>query len=68
MQITAIEGIIKNGQIVPSEDIKLPEMTTVYIVIPKSKSIPKIMSPRLPNKEDAKRFVKIVEDDVDDDV
>jgi hypothetical protein len=52
MQVTTIEGIVKNGQIVPSEDIKLPEMTTVYIVIPRLKNskIPQIMSPPLVDK------------------
>jgi hypothetical protein len=70
MQVTTIQGIVKDGQILLSEDINLPEMTEVFVVIPKAenKRIPRIMSPRLVNKEDAERFVKIVEDDVDDDV
>ena len=70
MQDTTIEGIVKNGQIVLSKDIKLPEMTKVYVVVPKaeSKRIPQIMSPHFVNKDDAKRFVKTVEDDVDDDL
>jgi hypothetical protein len=52
MQARTIEGIVKNGQIVPSEDIKLPEMTTVYIVIPriKKKRNSRIMSPKLVDK------------------
>lgn len=68
--VTTIEGIVKNGQIVLTEDFTLPEMAKVYIVIPKleSKRTSRIMSPHLVNKNDAKRFVKIVEDDVEDDV
>lgn len=66
MQVTTIEGIVKNGQIQLSEDVKLPEMAKVYIVIPPFETVKKIMSPRLVNKADAKHFGKIVEVDVDD--
>lgn len=67
MQITTIEGIVKNGQIQLTEDIKLPESAKVYIVVPSlEKKKARIMSPRLANKSDAKRFVKTIE--VDDEV
>jgi len=68
MQVTTIQGIFKNGQIHLSEDVKLPEMTQVYVVIPPTQNIKKIMSPRLASKDDAKRFVKTVEEDVDDEL
>jgi hypothetical protein len=68
MQITTFEGIVKNGRIQLSEDVKLPEMAKVYIVIPPTENIKKIMSPRLVNKEDAKNFEKTVEVDADDEV
>lgn len=69
MQITTIEGIVKNGQIHLTEDVKLPEATKVYVVVPNlEKRTARIMSPRLVNKADAKRFVKTVEEDVDDEV
>ena len=68
MQVTTIEGIVKNGQIVLSNDIKLPEMTKVYVVIPPTENTKKIMSPRLANRADAKKFVKMVEVDIDDEV
>ena len=69
MQVTTIEGIVKNGQIQLTEDIKLPEAAKVYVVVPNlEKPAAKIMSPRLMNKADAKKFVKIVEEDVDDEV
>jgi hypothetical protein len=68
MQVTTVEGIVKNGQIQLSEDVKLPEMTKVYVVIPPTENVKRIMSPRLVNKADAKNFEKIVEADVDDEV
>lgn len=68
MQITTIQGIVKNGQILLSEDIKLPEMTEVFVIIPPKKNAKKIMSPRLVNKSDAAMFVKTVEEDTNDEV
>lgn len=69
MQITTIEGIVKNGQIQLTEDVKLPESAKVYVVVPDmEKRTAKIMSPRLANKTDAKRFVKTVEADVSDEI
>lgn len=69
MQVTTIEGIVKDGQIHLSEDVKLPEAAKVYVVVPNlEKKTARIMSPRLANKADAQRFVKIIEEDVDDEV
>lgn len=68
MQATTIEGIVKNGQIQLTEDFALPEMATVYVVIPKSTPTKKIMSPKLANKKDAKLFQKKVEVDVNDEI
>ena len=68
MQVTTIQGIVKNGQIHLSEDIELPEMTKVYVIIPPSQHVKKIMSPRLANKDEAKKFVKTIEVDVDDEL
>ncbi len=65
MQVTTIEGIVKNGRIQLSEDIKLPENAIVYVVIPSLKiSTKKIMSPHQIDKETAKDFEKIVEEDL----
>lgn len=66
MQVTAIEGIVKNGLIHLTEDLHLPEMAKVYVIIPPTENVKKIMSPRLVNKADAKAFEKTVE--VDDEV
>ena len=48
--------------------MKLPEMAKVYVIIPPTENVKKIMSPRLANKADAKKFVKTVEVDVDDEL
>lgn len=69
MQVTTIQGIVKNGQIQLNEEINLPEMTEVVIIVPKfEKRKARIMSPRLINKSDAEKFVKTIEDDVEDEV
>lgn len=69
MQITTIQGIVKDGQIQLTEDYELPEAAEVYVIVPKmEKRTAKIMSPHLVNKEDAKFFEKTVEDDYDDEV
>ncbi len=69
MQVTTIQGIVKDGQIHLSEDVKLPEAATVYVVVPNlEKRTARIMSPRLANKADANRFVKTIEEDVDDEL
>ncbi len=69
MQITTIQGIVKDGQIQLTEDYELPEAAEVYVVIPKmERRTAKIMSPRLVNKADAKFFEKTVEDDFNDEV
>jgi hypothetical protein len=69
MQVTTIEGIVKDGQIQLTEDIKLPESAKVYVVVPDmAKRTAKIMSPRLVNKSDAAKFVKTIEEYTDDEV
>lgn len=66
MQITTIQGIVKNGRIQSTEDYELPESAEIYVIIPNSEKLTaRIMSPRLVNKEDAKFFEKTVESDFD---
>lgn len=61
MEITTIQGIVKNGQIQLTEDYELPEAAEVYVVIPKmEKRTAKIMSPRVVDKsklDDFKREI-----------
>ncbi|HZH33553.1 MAG TPA: hypothetical protein VEX64_01870 [Pyrinomonadaceae bacterium] len=68
MKVTTIQGIVRNGQIQLTENIQLPEMATVYVVIPEAEEseAKRILSPRLANREAAKFFVKTVE--IDDEV
>jgi len=67
MQVTTIQGIVKNGQIQLTEDVKLPEAATVYVVVPNlEKGTARIMSPRLVDKgklNDFEREIIEIEDD-----
>lgn len=67
MQVTTIEGIVRNGQIYLTEEVKLPEAAKVYVVVPNfQQQTARIMSPRLVNKEKLKDFEReIIE--IDDD-
>lgn len=57
MQITTIQGIVKNGKIQLTEDYELPESAEVYVVIPQmEKRTAKIMSPRLVDKSKLEDF------------
>jgi hypothetical protein len=69
MQVTTIQGIVKNGQIHLSEDVKLPEATTVYVVVPNlEKRTARIMSPRLADKERLKDFEREIIEIKDDEI
>ncbi len=68
MQITTVEGIVKNGQILLGDEVVLPEMTKVFVIIPNNDNLRRIMSPRLVNKADAKIFEKRVEVELDDEI
>lgn len=68
MQITTVEGIIKNGQILVGEEVVLPEMAKVFVIIPNDENVRRVMSPRLVNKADAKIFEKRVEVELDDEI
>jgi hypothetical protein len=62
MQVTALEGVVENGQIRLSEKIDLPEKTKVYVIIPgvEIPKIPHVYSPRLAHPEQAGDFKKEV--------
>ena len=69
MQVTTIQGIVKNGQIHLSEDVKLPEATTVYVVVPNlEKRTARIMSPRLVDKNRLKDFEREIIEIEDDEI
>lgn len=67
--MTTIEGIVKNGQIVLPEGAILPEAAKVYVQFAdEMQRRPRVRSPRLKNRSDAKLFEKVVEDIPDDEV
>jgi hypothetical protein len=69
MQVTTIEGIVKDGQIHLTEDIKLPEAAKVYVVVPNlEKRTAKIMSPRLVDKSKLKDFEREIIEIEDDEI
>jgi hypothetical protein len=69
MQVTTIQGVVKNGQIHLSEDIKLPEAATVYVLVPNlEKRTARIMSPRLADKERLKDFEREIIEIKDDEI
>lgn len=69
MQVTTIEGIVKDGQIHLTEDIKLPESAKVYVVVPNlEKRTAKIMSPRLVDKSKLKDFEREIIEIKDDEI
>ena len=69
MQVTTIEGIVKDGQIHLSEDVKLPEATTVYVVVPNlQRRTARIMSPRLVDKNRLKDFEREIIEIEDDEI
>lgn len=59
------EGIVEQGQIRLKDEVRLPEKTKVYVVVPESESRPAhFPSPRLVHPEQASHFVlDMVEDD-----
>ena len=69
MQITTIEGIVKNGQIQLTEEVNLPESAKVYVIVPNMESrTARIMSPRLVDKSKFKDFEREVIDIEDNEI
>lgn len=57
MQVTTIEGIVKNGKIQLSERVTLPELAKVYVIVPDlQRHTARIRSPRLVDKTKMKDF------------
>ncbi len=63
MGIMTLEGVVDNGQIRLTGNIRLPDNTKVYIVVPdfQIEQVARIFSPRLAHPEQAKDFkMKVV--------
>ncbi len=68
MTIPTFEGIVRNGRIELNEDVALPELAKVFVVIPPLENGRRILSPRLVNKADARFFEKRVVVDLDEEI
>lgn len=68
MKVTALEGIVENGQIRLSATVRLPERAKVYVVIPDVdvQTGVYIGSPRLVHPEQAADFKKEVVEELPD--
>jgi hypothetical protein len=62
MNVATYTGTVENGQIRLPADVRLPEKTTVYVVVPGVSAPPNlyVRSPRLVHPEQAADFVKTV--------
>ena len=58
MNVATFEGIVENGQVKLPENVRLPERTKVYVVIPGAgqPGATRLMSPRLAHPEQAQDF------------
>jgi len=58
MNVATFEGIVENGQVKLPENVRVPERTKVYVVIPGvgQPGATRLMSPRLAHPEQAKDF------------
>lgn len=65
MGVVTLEGVIERGQIRITPDLRLPDKTKVYVVIPgiKIERVTHVSSPRLAHPEQAVDFeLEIVEE------
>lgn len=68
MKVTTFEGVIENGQVRLPSDVRLPEKTRVYVVIPnlETANVAHVRSPRLVHPEQIGDFEKEVVQEIDD--
>ncbi len=68
MSIVTLEGIVEGGQIRLATNVRLPESTKVYIVVPgfEVQQVAHLSSPRLARPEQASDFtMEVVEEEPD---
>ena len=58
MNVITIEGIVEHGQIRLMSDLRLPDNTRVYVVVPgiQVEHVARVVTPRLAHLEDATDF------------
>jgi hypothetical protein len=68
MSVMTLEGVVEDGQIRLMPQIKLPDGTRVYIIVPdiQISNVSRIYSPRLVNRADAADFVLEVIEEASD--
>jgi len=68
MKVITYEAIVENGHVLLPDDVRIPDHTKVYVVVPSVEpSIRvRIASPRLAHPEEAGAFVKEVEEEPED--
>jgi hypothetical protein len=59
MGIVTLEGVVEHGQIYLLGNVRLPDKTRVYVVVPdvEVEQVARIVSPRLARTEDLADFV-----------
>jgi hypothetical protein len=65
MGVVALEGIIERGQVRITPDVRLPDKTKVYVIIPgiQIERVAHVFTPRLAHPEQAADFeLEIVEE------
>ena len=65
MGVVTLEGVVEQGQIRLKDDIRLPEKTKVYVIVPdiQIKRGARIFSPRLAHPEQAVDFeMEVIEE------
>ena len=68
MSVVTLEGIVEHGQIRLTGDVRLPDNTKVYVVVPgmEIERVARIASPRLAHPEQARDFtMEILEEAAD---
>jgi hypothetical protein len=62
MKVTTLQGFVENGQIRLADNVRLPEKTLVYVVVPgvEIPAVVHVASPRLSHPEQTDDFKKEV--------
>jgi hypothetical protein len=64
MKVTTLQGFVENGQIRLADNVRLPEKTLVYVVVPgvEIPAVVHVASPRLAHPEQTDDFKKEVKE------
>ena len=71
MSIITLEGVIDNGQVRFRDNVRLPDNTRVYVVVPdiEIEEVAHVYSPRLAHPEQAADFkMEVIEESSDADL